>query len=499
MSWDTPAGGGDFAATFNDDHPVNGADNYGGGDTFGNGEQTGSYGEGMGTGDDGDAGNYGGGGNSGACFNCGELGHSKAECPAPPKPRACFNCGQEGHNKAECPNEAVPREFTGTCRLCEQEGHRAADCPTAPPRQCKNCEQEGHSILECKNPRKIDRSDIEDVEPEAAWEELKAAAAEGDIDDVKVAAAKYIKSTPTCTYVELEKAFRYSDIGIYLIALEKELAATYTNMDFQGNLDRKYTVSWRLSNKPKRPKERDGWPTPEENLERLDDAGEAVDRGMPKCGNCDALGHTAKFCKEEKVENSDRPAVKCYNCSEVGHRVRDCPVPREDKFACRNCKQSGHSAKECPEPRNAEGVECKKCGETGHFARDCPTGGDGGGGMSCFNCGGAGHRSKDCTEPKKLICRNCDGEGHTSKECPKPRDYSRVQCQNCKQMGHTKVRCKEPFVPDNDGPQDQDKGYADAGGNDYAANTDNAGTDDAFGASSAPATGYDEVPVSSGW
>ncbi|KAH8811849.1 hypothetical protein F5884DRAFT_292586 [Xylogone sp. PMI_703] len=337
MSWDTPVGGGDFAATFNDDHPSNTANNSAGGDPFTSTQEAGYQDGGFGTGDGGDGGNYGGGGN-GACFNCGEMGHSKAECPAPPKPRACFNCGQEGHNKAECPNEAVPREFTGTCRICEQEGYRAADCPTAPPRLCKNCDQEGHTILECKNPRKIDRSDIEDVQPDAAWNELKAAAAEGDIDDVKIAVAKYIKAIPTCTYIELEKAFRAENINVYLIAVEKELAATYTNMDLQGNLDRKYTVSWRLSDKPKRPKEKDVWPTPEENLERLSDAGEPVDRGMPKCQNCNALGHTSKFCKEEKVENNDRPSVLCYNCNEVGHRVRDCPIPREDRFACRNCK-----------------------------------------------------------------------------------------------------------------------------------------------------------------
>lgn len=178
--------------------------------------------------------------------------------------------------------------------------------------------------MECKNPRKLNREDVEDMDPAQAWEELKAAAAERDIDDVKAAAAKYVKAVPTCTYAELEKAFRSSGIQVYLVAMEKEHATTYTNMDLQGNLDRKYTVSWRLSGKPRRPKEKDGWPTPEENIERLGDAGEPVDRGIPKCSNCDTLGHSFKFCKEEKTENSDRPSVRCYNCNEVGHRVRDC-------------------------------------------------------------------------------------------------------------------------------------------------------------------------------
>ncbi len=247
------------------------------------------------------------------------------------------------HNKADCPNPAVPREFSGTCRLCEKEGHRAADCPDAPPRMCKNCGEEGmsvvvhvkapvlmpdfsgHSITECKNPRKVDREGVPDVMPDLAWEELVTAARERDLDDVKTAVDKYLKALPTTTFVDLEKAFRAQDLSVHLIAFEREIAATYTNMDLQGNLDRKYTVSYRLSANPMRPKEAEGWPaSPEENIERLRDAGIPVDRGIPKCSNCDQLGHTSRSCPEEKQENVDRASVKCFNCDGVGHRVRDC-------------------------------------------------------------------------------------------------------------------------------------------------------------------------------
>jgi hypothetical protein len=104
---------------------------------------------------------------------------------------------------------------------------------------------------------------------------------------IEQAAAKYVKAVPDTTYVQLETAFRGQGIGIYLIAYEKELAATYTNMDFQGNLDKKHTVTWRFSDKPARPREADIWPSsPQENMERLADAGEAVDRGLTKCTNC---------------------------------------------------------------------------------------------------------------------------------------------------------------------------------------------------------------------
>lgn len=149
----------------------------------------------------------------------------------------------------------------------------------------------GHSIIDCKNPRLVNRDHVADVMPEVAWDELKQAVTDKDLDDVKEALAKYVKAIPEMTYVVLEKAFRTQELGVYVIALERELSQTYTNMDLQGNLDRTYTISYRLSEKPKRPKEAEGWPTSaEENMQRLEDAGEPVDRGVPLCGNCETLG-----------------------------------------------------------------------------------------------------------------------------------------------------------------------------------------------------------------
>jgi hypothetical protein len=147
--------------------------------------------------------------------------------------------------------------------------------------------------------------------------------AERDLDDVKEAAEKYIKANPDATYLTLEKAFRSQDLNIYLIAVEKELTMTYTNMDLQGNLDKKYTIQWRWTPKAARPKEAEGWPTPEENLERLTNAGVPIDRGVPKCSNCEQLGHSRNKCDQDKNE-TERAGIKCYNCDGVGHRVRDC-------------------------------------------------------------------------------------------------------------------------------------------------------------------------------
>ena len=127
--------------------------------------------------------------------------------------------------------------------------------------------------------------------PDLAWAELKQAVKDKDLDDFKEALDKYVKAVPDMTYIALEKAFRSQGLGIYVIALERELSQTYTNMDLQGNLDRAYTISYRFSEKPKRPKEAEGWPTsPDENMERLKDAGEPVDRGVPLCSNCEVLG-----------------------------------------------------------------------------------------------------------------------------------------------------------------------------------------------------------------
>lgn len=131
--------------------------------------------------------------------------------------------------------------------------------------------------------------------------------------------------SPETTYEDLERAFRDQDIKIYLIAIPKELASTFVNMDLQGNLGKKYTVTYRFQWAAPRPRERAIWPKdPEENIERLKDAGEVVYGGLPKCRNCDEVGHISKSCPEEKREVANSMAITCYNCNEVGHRVRDC-------------------------------------------------------------------------------------------------------------------------------------------------------------------------------
>lgn len=217
------------------------------------------------------------------------------------------------------------------------------DCPNKGPDLCRNCLQEGmlliifqcgdlgltrnlsgHAIVDCKNSRKLDFTKIADVDADKAWEEIHEAIQERDGVEAKEAIQKYLKHFPEMGYVELENAFRAQEMDIYLIATERVLAPTHTNMDLQGNLDKKYTVQYRFSAQPDRQREKANWPaSPEENLARLEDAGEPVSRLMQKCNNCNELGHTSKECPQDPMEKA-RVTIACYNCGEEGHRVRDC-------------------------------------------------------------------------------------------------------------------------------------------------------------------------------
>ncbi|KAK7220629.1 hypothetical protein V2G26_008632 [Clonostachys chloroleuca] len=442
--------------------------------------------------------NRGGDFDNDKCFGCGEKGHRRAECPTAGDRDndKCFGCGETGHRRAECPSAEEM-----TCRYCKQPGHMIKDCPDKPPMRCENCGEEGHMKRSCENARKINRDHVADVSTDEAMSKIKQAVAERDVDDAKEGVQEYVKAlNGEITYKDFQQVLIDQDINLWFIPVERSLLETFTNMDWQGNMGKKYSVTYRFSEKPDRPCEVEGWPKDrDEILTRLEDAGDVVSNGKPLCSNCKQVGHIAKSCTEEKVENmGDKPKVSCSNCQEDGHRIRDCPIPRVDKFACKNCGQSGHKASDCEEPPNPENVECRKCQEKGHFAKDCPQGG----GRACRNCGQEGHIAKECDQPVNMdnvTCRNCEKTGHFSKECPEPKDWSKVKCSNCEEYGHTKVRCKQP-------PADAMNGGGDGGfGGDNSYDNGYGNTNDNFDANPVPedsfqdaGTGYDDQGQGSG-
>lgn len=88
-------------------------------------------------------------------------------------------------------------------------------------------------------------------------------------------------------FVDIEQGLRDNKHTVHLIALEREIPETMTIVDLKGRTGRKYVVGFYLGDKPRRAKASGAWPkSPEENLERLKDAGLIMDAHKLKCGRC---------------------------------------------------------------------------------------------------------------------------------------------------------------------------------------------------------------------
>jgi len=237
----------------------------------------------------------------------GGSGQDAGEGAGPSGPGACFNCGQEGHMKSgmsahdkylpdqltflECPNPRVERAFQGTCRTCDQEGHMSKDCPNK-PKFCRQCLMENdHDTLECKNPKKIDNSNVPDMSEQEAWSLIKEASDDLDVGDFKEALKILSKAVPEMTYPQLEKQLRKRGLNIYLIGLEKEAPPAYTNTNLQGEVGKPYQLGiFTKSNKCPRPILIPIWPKDDaDNLERLQNTGVPLERGVMICSNCGEL------------------------------------------------------------------------------------------------------------------------------------------------------------------------------------------------------------------
>ncbi|XP_042012188.1 protein AIR2-like [Salvia splendens] len=82
----------------------------------------------------------------GACYNCGEEGHTTANCTSARRKKPCFVCGSFEHNAKQC---SKGRD----CFICKQQGHRAKDCPEGYNRSkiCLKCGDLGHEMFSCRN------------------------------------------------------------------------------------------------------------------------------------------------------------------------------------------------------------------------------------------------------------------------------------------------------------------------------------------------------------
>ncbi|KAK9062678.1 hypothetical protein SSX86_019867 [Deinandra increscens subsp. villosa] len=97
----------------------------------------------------------------GNCYNCGEGGHTAANCTSAKRKKPCFVCGSLEHNVKQC-NKGKD------CFICKKGGHRAKDCPEKSnfvpqnAKLCLKCGDSGHEMYFCKS--KYSPDDLKEIQ-----------------------------------------------------------------------------------------------------------------------------------------------------------------------------------------------------------------------------------------------------------------------------------------------------------------------------------------------
>jgi hypothetical protein len=129
------------------------------------------------------------------------------------------------------------------------------------------CKAEGdHDTVDCNNNYSFDMNGIPDMTEGECWNLIKKASDEVDMDDFKDALKALQKSCPELTYPALEKQLRARNHRFYIIALDKDIGGAYTNVNLQGEINKKYAVSFFKSAKPPRPLMVAKWPKDPEDV-----------------------------------------------------------------------------------------------------------------------------------------------------------------------------------------------------------------------------------------
>lgn len=167
-----------------------------------------------------------------------------------------------------------------------------------------------------------------------AWAALVSADQEKDLDDFKVFFLEYVRNNKSLTFVDLEKKFREEGLGVYLIAMVSSPFPPSNIRKKRSRSRRQFEISKATPEKntlyPSNPELKivelgiadlrythnsatkgQVASTPEENLERLADAGFLVEDLIPVCFNCNAKGHGRNECPEpmegsQAILGSDR-------------------------------------------------------------------------------------------------------------------------------------------------------------------------------------------------